>query len=247
MRGADEITQATDARLAFAAVLVAAATILSGPVGLLVAQIHPQPAWKDAATFAASFHPLQQVPFWFGLVLLAACVFFVVRVVVVAGEHHRSRALGALISVAVYAAMVGTNYTLQVAWVPQLARAGDPMVAHLTMTNPGAAAWALEMFGYGALGAATWLLAPMFRAARFGRWIMWLLIANGVVSVASAIITGVDLPWVMTLPGLVCFGAWNILLVAAMALCAIAFVPTRAEGRRSISRSRPAQSAQLMR
>lgn len=218
----------SDGALALAAALVVAGAVLSGPVGMLVAAVHRQPPWRDAATYAASFHPLQQVPFWFGLVLLASCVFFVVRATVVAGERHRTRRLAALVSVAMYAAMVGTNYTLQVAWVPELARAHDPLLAYVTMANPSAAAWALEMFGYGALGAATWLLAPMFRQVRFGRWICGLFVANGLVSVAGAIITGVDLPWVMSVPGLFSFVAWNVLLIVAMCLCAIAYRPQAA-------------------
>lgn len=216
-------TRRSDPEIALAAASVVGGALLSGPVGMLLAALHPQARWTDADAFAARFHAIQQAPFWFGLALLAACVFFVVRAAAIAGEAHRTRMLGALVSVAVYAAMVGTNYALQVAWVPQLARAHDPFVAHITMTNPAAAAWALEMFGYGALGVATWLLAPIFRDVRFGRWIAGLFVANGIVSVAGAIITGLDLPWVMTVPGLVSFAAWNGLLIAAMSLCAIAF------------------------
>jgi hypothetical protein len=214
-----------DRALAVSAALVVAGAVLSGPFGMLLATVHPQPPWRDAATYAARFHPLQQAPFWFGLLLLAACIFFVVRCTVVAAERHRTRRQAALVSVAIYGAMVGTNYTLQIAWVPQLARAHDPLLAYVTMANPGAAAWALEMFGYGALGVATWLLAPLFRAARCGRWIAGLFVANGMVSVAGAVITGLDLPWVMSVPGLVSFAAWNVLLVVAMVLCAVAYWP----------------------
>jgi hypothetical protein len=225
----------TDRLLAVSAIFVVAGTVCSGPLGMLLTAIHRQPHWKDAQTFAENFHAVQQVPFWFGLVLLAACVFFVARASAVAAEHHRTRAIAASISVATYAAMVGTNYTLQIAWVPHLARLHDPSVAYVTMANPGAAAWALEMFGYGALGVATWLIAPVFRDGRFGVWISWLFVANGLVSIAGAVITGIHLPWVMSPAGFACFAAWNVLLIVAMALCATAYWPqvsSRASKRR---------------
>jgi hypothetical protein len=196
-------------------------------VGILVAAIHPQPPWSDAATFAEHYHPVQLVPYWFGLALLASCVFFVARAAAVAEKRDQTRVLGALITVAMYAAMVGINYTMQVAWVPQLVRSGDPLLGRVTMANPAAAAWALEMFGYGALGIATWLIAPVFARGRFGSWVAGLFVANGVVSVVGAVVTGIDLSWVKTLPGLIGFAAWNALFIVAMSLCAIAWRPSR--------------------
>jgi hypothetical protein len=210
-----------DRSLAVAAWLVVAGTILSGPVGMLLASLRPQPRWVNAATFLDHFHPLQQLPFWFGLLLLVACVLFVARAAAIAPAAETAKALGAVVSVSVYAAMVGVNYVLQIAWVPELARARDPAVAYVTMANPASAAWALEMFGYGALGAATWLIAPVFRGARLGGWIEGMLIANGVVSIVGAAVTGVQLRWVLSTPGLVSFAAWNALFVVVMALCAL--------------------------
>src|SRR3954471_15170115 len=92
-----------DRTLAFSAAMIVAGALLSGPIGMLVARLHPQPPWRDAATFAAHFHPLQQVPFWFGLLLLASCVFFVVRCAVVVGQRYQTRRLAALVSVGTYA------------------------------------------------------------------------------------------------------------------------------------------------
>lgn len=218
---------AADRTLAVSALLVVAGALLSGPIGMAIAALRPQPPWRDAATFAAHFHPLQQLPFAFGFLLVGASVLFVVSAATRLPESRRARAYAAVACAGTFAAIIGINYTLQLAWVPYAARAHDPAVAYITMANPGALSWALEMFGYVALGAATWIVAPAFRTARFGRAISALLVANGVVSAAGAVVTAIDLTWVMRTPGLIGFAAWNALLIAVMLLVAAAFLPRR--------------------
>ncbi len=231
------------AAVARAALGVAGGAILSGPIGLAFAAAVPQPAWKDAETFAASFHPLQQAPFWFGFVLLSACVAFVARAAARAGAPHRARANAALISTGAFAAMIGVNYALQVAYVPHAARTHDPAVAYFAFANPGSIAWALEMFGYAAFGVATWLVAPLFRDGPRGRAIGALLVANGVVSIFGAVATAVDLTWVQTGPGIACFAGWNVLLVVTMGLVAFAYRPRPRPDRPSSRPGRPRVTA----
>jgi hypothetical protein len=81
------------------------------------------------------------------------------------------------------------------------------------------------MFGYAAFGAATWLVAPLFRDGPRGRAIAALLVANGAASIASAVVTAVDLTWVQSGPGIACFAGWNVLLVVTMGLVAVAYRP----------------------
>jgi hypothetical protein len=214
-----------DRTMAAAAALVAAGALLSGPIGLAVAAAVPQPPWRDAETWAANFHPLQAAPFWLGFILLGASVFFVAHAAARAVQRNRTRARAALVCAGGFAGIIGVNYALQVAFVPHLARRHDPALAYLVFANPGAASWALEMFGYALLGAATWLVAPIFHAGPHGRKIAGLLVANGVVSVAGAVATGVDLTWVQSAPGLVCFSAWNALLIGTMGFIAWVYRP----------------------
>jgi hypothetical protein len=209
----------SDRSLARSALLVAAGAILSGPVGMALAALRPQPPWRDVETYAAHFHPLQQAPFWFGFVLLGGCILFMARAIAVAGEAHRTRAIAALICSSAFAAMIFINYTLQVAVVPWAARARDPSLAYFVMANPGAICWAFEMFGYGIFGAATWLIAPAFE----GRWVRRLLVANGVVSITGAVVTAGNLVWVHSAAGLISFAGWNVLLIGAMLLVAFRY------------------------
>jgi hypothetical protein len=113
-------------------------------------------------------------------------------------------------------------------YVPQLVRDGDPALAYVTMANGRAPTWILEMFGYAFLGIGTAILAPVFRASLRGAWIRRLFVANGILSVAGALVIAGNLAWVMTVPGLVAYLAWNGLFVAMMLLVAIEYRPPHA-------------------
>ena len=102
------------------------------------------------------------------------------------------------------------------AWVVMAASIlGPAAVSVLSMNNPRSLCWAIEMFAYAILGGVTWLVAPAFREERA---IALLLRTNGLVSVAGAVVTLFDLAWVQTPVGLGFYVAWNLLVVAIMAL-----------------------------
>ncbi|HZI25851.1 MAG TPA: hypothetical protein VFD46_12285, partial [Chryseolinea sp.] len=67
-------------------------------------------------------------------------------------------------------------------------------------------------------------LASVFYKGR-NNLIRKLMIWNGVVSVGSAILTLVDIHWVMTIGGLVCYVGWNVLMIVITIL--ICADPTR--------------------
>jgi hypothetical protein len=52
-----------------------------------------------------------------------------------------------------------------------------------------------------------------------------MFVANGVLSVASAVAIAGNLAWVMTVPGLVAYLAWNGLFIAMMVVVAIDYRP----------------------
>jgi hypothetical protein len=70
------------------------------------------------------------------------------------------------------------------------------------------------MWGYAFLGIATWLMAGYYRDKN--NFILALLIANGIVSLFSAIWTIVDVSWVMTTAGLIAYFTWNVLMIVMM-------------------------------
>jgi hypothetical protein len=216
--------------LRFGLVLALLGALLSGPVALLVVELsHPQPSWQGAAAFAASYHPIQQLPFWLGLSLVGGLL------TVIAGLHRlaepplRAQTGLAQLLAAAFAALIFLNYVVQIAFVPVLTRPFHPenaaLVSALTMSNPTSLAWGLEMWGYGLLGVSTWLSAPVLRAdAWVARAAAACFVANGPISILGAIATAYSRTWLLTPAGLASFGLWNLLLVV---MCGLALAASR--------------------
>ena len=79
------------------AVLTAAFALLSGPVSLWVVNAtHPEPPWRDAATFVASYHP---IPGWAltlpGLIGFGIWNVLVIAMAIAAAKVFRRRLLDA--------------------------------------------------------------------------------------------------------------------------------------------------------
>jgi hypothetical protein len=204
--------------------LALAGSLLSGPVALGVVQLtHPQPAWHGAQAFRESYCAVQLLPFALGLLLVSGFVLTSAALHCLAGARERLRTTAALLFTAVFAALIGFNYVLQLTFVPQLVLAGaasDALIGAFSMSNPASIAWGLEMWGYGVLGVATWLAAPVLarlggmagRAAALG------FVLNGPVSLVGAALTVAGRGWLLGPLGLVAFGVWNALVIAMCGL-----------------------------
>jgi len=203
------------------AALVLVGAVLSGPVAMLVVSwVSPQPAWAGVSAFADHYHPVQVLPYVLGYLLLAGFVLFAAASHAVAEERLRPRTSAALIFTGIYATLVFTNYTVQLGYIPRVLNDRPEYVAALTMANPASFAWFLEMFGYAAMGVATWLIAGVFGGSRRGDIVRYLLIANGIVSVIGATCTALFDRWVFSTAGLLSFAAWNLLVAACFLLIA---------------------------
>jgi hypothetical protein len=202
---------------------ILAGTVLSGPGAMLIVELtHPQPAWHDARTFAEAHHRVQALPYFLGLLLIGGFALLLPCLHALAPPKRKGRSAASLVFCAIAGALVFENYVLQTTFVPYLARtytsAVAPLIAAFSMANPASFAWGLEMWGYGFLGVATWLVAPIFEGGRLERATAWTFAANGWMSVVGALWTAVAPGWVMTDPGLVAFAVWNVLVVAMVIL-----------------------------
>lgn len=201
-----------------AALLLIAGTLISGPVGLLiVGAVQPQPAWQDAQTLAANYHPIQALPFFAGFLLVLGSGLLVGVLHQLAEEKHKAPALLAVICTAAFTGLIFFNYICQTTFLPALLvdyrPEYDAIITALAFTNPRSLCWAIEMWGYALLGLATWLLAPVFNRNPVEKTTAWLMVLNGVLSIAGGFITAFDLGWVMTPAGLINYIAWNALVV----------------------------------
>mgnify|MGYP001103942217 FL=1 len=207
--------------------LVLIGALLSGPGAMLVVTVvAPQPAWTTLDAFLASYHPVQALHYALGFILLIGLVFFSASCHALAPVSMRVRTSAALVFTGIYASLVFTNYTIQLGYVPRVQAGRPDYLSLLTMANPESFAWFLEMFGYAAMGIATWLVAPAFGGSPRSLVVRWLLLANGVLSVIGAACTAAFDRWVFSTSGLVSFAVWNVLVIACFSL--IAASPTGA-------------------
>lgn len=198
-------------------------TVLSGPAGLLiVGATHPQPAWDGPAVFIAAYHPIQLFPYFAGFLLVGGFVVLVSALQHIDSDAQSWRTGAATSFTVVFAAMIFANYAIQTTVVPSLLGAessGEQAVlATLTMSNPVSLGWGLEMWGYAALGVATWLASPVFGSGALEGSLRALFVANGPISVLGGVVTVMVPGWVLTKSGLVAFGAWNVLIIVMLGL-----------------------------
>jgi hypothetical protein len=197
--------------------------VLSGPIAFaVVAATHPQPPWSGAEAFAANYHPIQTLPYFFGFLLVGGFVALVASLHELASTASRARTSIAALLTAAFAAMIFINYAIQTTVVPALLSNGTAenlaLAGQLTMANSHSLGWALEMWGYAVLGVATWLVAPVFHSFRFGRPTSVLFVVNAPISVLGAVATAIAPGWVLTVGGLYVFGLWNLLVIAMLTL-----------------------------
>lgn len=198
--------------------------LLSGPIGLFIVQMtHPQPKWVSPAVFAENYRVVQDMPYYFGLLLIGGMLMLAAGHYLISdGETALTRfhLLLAVMWTTFFAALIFFNYICQTTFVRHLALhyrpANDPLIATFSMANPTSLAWSIEMWGYGVLGVANWLMSGYY--LKRNRAIYWLLILNGLVSVLTVVFTVMDMNWLMSTPGLAGFIAWNVLMISLMVL-----------------------------
>ena len=213
----------------YAAAVAAIGVVTSGPLALaIVGWVRPQPAWVDARTFAAHFHPVQVLPFVCGLLLVFGFLALIASMHALSSDEQRARHTCALAFASVFAALISFNYVVQTSFVPALARdydaASAPVISAFSMAHPGSLAWSLEMWGYAFLGIAGWLVAPFFRGSAIATFTRRVFVLNGPVSIASAVWSALRPGWESSGLGLWAFVAWNVL---ALLMAASAFVVFR--------------------
>jgi hypothetical protein len=207
------------------AALTAVGILLSGPLGLIIVNlVHGQPSWQGAQTFAENYHPVQTAPFFAGIALVLGYVVLMPALYHIAADFQKTRALVATVLTGAFATLIFFNYINQTTFVPALARnyrpEYDALISAFSFVNPNSLCWAIEMWGYGILGLATWLAAPVFGRDGIEKTARVLMTANGVFSIVGALVVSLDLNWVFTPAGLVSYAAWNV-LVFALSICIV--------------------------
>jgi hypothetical protein len=211
-----------DKLIATGAVIGLIGYITSGPLGLMFVKFtRPQPDWVSASVFAAHYHFIQDVPYYFGLLLISGMLMIAAGHYLNYNEENKQIKFHLLLSLlfaVVFAALIFFNYICQTTFIRHLAlhykQENDSIISTFSMANPMSLSWAIEMWGYGILGVATWLMAGYYRGKN--NFIRWLLILNGIVSLLSVAFTIININWVLTPAGIIAYMFWNILMIVLM-------------------------------
>lgn len=211
--------------ISLGSLIALAGYVLSGPVAFIIVQaVKPQPRWSSAPIFAEHYHAIQDLPYYFGFLLIGGMLMVSVAHYLNFKESEnfltKFHLLVALGWTVVFCASISFNYICQTTFVRNLALHYKPehdfAIATFSMANPLSFCWANEMWGYGFLGISTLLTAGYYTERN--KFIKGLMIANGIVSICSVIWTIIDINWVMTTVGLICYFIWNVLMIVMMAM-----------------------------
>lgn len=198
--------------------------VTSGPVGfMLVRAVKPQPTWVSATVFAENYHVIQDLPFYFGFLLTGGMLMLVTGHYLNYGAQEPEKKFHLLVALGwtiAFFTLISFNYVSQTTFVRHLALnyrpEYDSAISTFSMANPLSFCWATEIWGYAFLGVANWLMAGYYSGRN--NLIRSLLIANGVVSVATVAFTIMDMHWLMTSVGLSAYFIWNLLMIVLMIL-----------------------------
>lgn len=192
--------------------------IFSGLVFPVLTMIFkPQPPWQNSALFVESFHPLQTATFFCGYFLVIGSLLTFIVLYKIASESRKLWALSGLVINVVFTAVIFLNYIIQTTYIPYLANNNPPETATVlpvfTMANPGSFAWALEMYGWGGIGLSFIFMAFIFENIKLERTLKILFLANGICSVASALMTSINMNWLFSPAGFASLIIWNSLVL----------------------------------
>lgn len=210
--------------ISFGSLVALVGFILSGPVGFLLVQIlKPQPPWTSVAVFVANYSPLQNIPYFFGFILVGGMLILVAAHYINAdneSEFDKLHILLSLVWTTIFSALIFFNYICQTTFIHHLASnyksEYDTVISTLSMANPNSLGWSIEMWGYAILGIATWLMSAFYREKN--KIVYALLIINGIVSVLSAILFIINADWLLTTTGLIGYFSWNLLMIVLLLL-----------------------------
>lgn len=191
--------------------------LLSGPLGVvLVSLIYPNPSWQTPKVWAENYHPIQNLPYFFGFLLLTGYILMMAVTHQLAEEAEKTYTIVALMFTTAFATLIFFNYINQTTFLPALAMNYRPeydiVISVFSLANPNALCWAIEMWGFALFGAATCFAAPVFRRNTIEKITAGLMVANG-ISILGGFLSAANLSWVMTPPGIINYTVWNILVL----------------------------------
>ena len=168
----------------WAAVLAITFTVLF----VVLAITFPSGEWRGIEDYARDFDSLQMFQLIPVLLLAPTVVALITSIHTVAADSRKVFSMTAVTFSGIYAAIVGTNYMLQL-FVVRLNVVNNDLegLSLLAMGNPHSVFVALETIGYGFFGLVMLSAAMVFGGGRLERWIRSVLVVSGVTGIVGAV------------------------------------------------------------
>jgi hypothetical protein len=147
----------------------------------------PGEEWAGIEVYAGGFRTIQVAQLIPVLLLCPVVVILMGCVHVLTPAHRRLFSHVAVIFAGIYAAIIATNYVMQLVVVRQNVAADELVgLSLLAMPNPRSLFVALEVAGYGFFALMALAGSAAFPGTGRGRWIAWLLLTTGVTGLVGA-------------------------------------------------------------
>lgn len=204
-------------RLGFwAAILATAFTVLF----VVLAIVFDSGEWSGIEDYARNFDSLQMAQLVPVLLLAPTVVVLMASIHAVAPPARKVFSMAAVVFSGVYAAIIATNYMVQL-FVVRLNVLNYDLegLSLLAMGNPNSVFVALETIGYGFFGLVMVASGAVFGGERPEGWIRGLLIVSGVAGILGAVVA----PLGQEMLTLVGFGVSLLAFPVAAILIAVFF------------------------
>jgi len=204
----------------WSAILASVFTIFFIMLAVGTTLLFPPKAWSGIQTYAVNFNLLEMASFIPAFLLAPTVVALTACIHYVTSERKKVFSLIGLAFASVYAAIIPTNYYLQLFVVRLNLESGMlDGLALLAQPNLHSVFFALETLGYAFLSLATLFVSQVFGGGKLESWIRGLFIVSGAVGIIGVLIAPFDQPYLI-FAGL---GIWSIAFPISTILLSIFF------------------------
>ena len=208
----------------WSALLASVFTIIFIVLAVTTTLVSRPKAWSGIRTYAENFNVLEMASFIPAFLLAPTIVVLMACIYCVTPEAKRVLSLIGLAFTSVYAAIIPTNYYLQLFVVRLNLESGTlDGLALLAQPNLHSVFFALETLGYAFLSLATLFVSQVFSGGKLESWIRWLFIVSGAVGIFGVIVAPFDQPYLI-FAGL---GIWSFAFPISTILLSIFFRRTQ--------------------
>jgi hypothetical protein len=215
------ITRQTRITLGFwSAIFASVFTILFVLIAIATSLMFPMKAWNGIQTYTENFNFLDMASFIPAFFLAPTMVILIACINAIAPESKKIFSQIGLAFTIVYAAIIPSNYYLQL-FVVRLNLQGGTLegLSILAQPNLHSIFFALETLGYGFLSLATIFISLVFTSGKLEIWMRSLFITSGAVGIFGVLVAPFDQPYLI-FAGL---GIWSLAFPISTILLSIFF------------------------